>query len=54
MNGFNVDFYVPSKKTIIEVEGPAHFIAPHTNPYELNMTTESRYRILRKNGFKVV
>lgn len=42
---------LPEKQTIIEVEGPSHFIAPSR---ERNMTTESRYRILRKKGYKLV
>jgi very-short-patch-repair endonuclease len=48
---FYVDFLLPEKQTIIEVEGPAHFIAPTK---ERNQTTEARYRILQKKGFKII
>ena len=48
---FYVDFLVPERQTIIEVEGPAHFIAATK---ERNQTTEARYRILQKKGFKII
>jgi len=46
-----VDFFLPEKQTIIEVEGPSHFIAPSK---ERNQTTESRYRVLIKKGYKLI
>ena len=46
-----MDFFLPEKQTVIEVEGPSHFIAPSK---ERNQTTESRYRILRKKGFNLI
>jgi very-short-patch-repair endonuclease len=46
-----VDFLLPEKQTIIEIEGPSHFVAPSK---ERNQTTESRYRVLRKKGFKLI
>jgi very-short-patch-repair endonuclease len=46
-----VDFLLPEKQTIIEVEGPSHFVAPSK---DRNQTTESRYRVLRKKGFKLI
>ena len=39
------------KQKIIEVEGPAHFIAPSK---ERNQTTEARYRILEKKGYSII
>ncbi len=46
-----MDFLLPEKQTIIEVEGPSHFVAPSK---DRNQTTESRYRVLRKKGFKLI
>lgn len=46
-----MDFLLPEKQTIIEIEGPSHFVAPGK---ERNQTTESRYRVLRKKGFKLI
>jgi very-short-patch-repair endonuclease len=46
-----VDFLLPEKQKIIEVEGPAHFIAPSKIR---NQTTEARYRILEKKGFTII
>ena len=46
-----VDFYIPEKNTIIEVEGPAHFIAPSR---DRNITTRARYRILERKGYKII
>lgn len=46
-----MDFLLPEKQTIIEIEGPSHFVAPSK---ERNQTTESRYRVLRKKGFKLI
>lgn len=46
-----MDFLLPEKQTIIEIEGPSHFVAPSK---ERNQTTESRYRILRKKGFELI
>lgn len=49
--GFYVDFMIPERNTIVEVEGPSHFVAPSK---ERNQTTESRYRILRRKGYTVI
>ena len=46
-----MDFLLAEKQTIIEIEGPSHFVAPSK---ERNQTTESRYRILRKKGFELI
>lgn len=46
-----MDFYIPETKTIIEVDGPSHYIAPSR---ELNQTSESRIRILKRKGYKVI
>jgi very-short-patch-repair endonuclease len=48
---FFVDFFLPETQTIIEIEGPSHFIAPSK---QRNVTTEARYRILRKKGYNLI
>ena len=51
IDGFFVDFFLPDLNTIIEVNGPAHYLAPKT---ELNQTSESRLRVLRSKGYKII
>ena len=46
-----VDFVIENKKTIIEVHGPTHYIAPSK---QLSMTSEASERILRKKGWNVL
>jgi very-short-patch-repair endonuclease len=46
-----VDFLLPEQKTIIEVEGPSHYLAPER---VRNLSTEARYRLMQKQGYKVL
>ena len=48
---YYVDFYVPEYKTVIEVDGPPHYIAPEK---VLTQTSLAKHRILRKKGYKVI
>lgn len=51
IDDYFMDFAIPDKKIIVEVNGPSHYIAPSK---ELNMTSESKIRLLEKKGWTVV
>eukprot|EP00347_Sterkiella_histriomuscorum_P013146 403365837 len=48
---FFVDYFLPKSNTIIEVNGPQHYIAPSR---ELSQTTEAKLRLLRKKGYNLI
>jgi len=47
-----VDFMLPEKKLILELEGPVHFIKPKLD--EMNLVTKFKIKCLEKLGYKVV
>ena len=46
-----MDFWIPERKTVIEVQGPHHYIAPERI---LSLTSEAKLRVLKKQGQKVI
>lgn len=47
-----VDFMLPEKKLILELEGPVHFIKPKLD--EMNLVTKFKIQCLEKLDYKVV
>ena len=47
-----VDFVLPEKKLILELQGPVHFLKPRLN--EMNLVTRFKIKCLEKLGYKVI
>lgn len=47
-----VDFLIPSKNMILELQGPTHYLKPDLN--RMNRVTEFKNKCLEKMGYKVI
>lgn len=47
-----VDFLIPSKKMILELQGPTHYIKPDLQ--KMNRVTVFKGKCLQKMGYKVI
>jgi very-short-patch-repair endonuclease len=50
------DFYIPSKKLIIELDGPQHFIqiSNWDNPFKTQIKDAYKDRLARQNGYTII
>ena len=51
--GYSVDLLIPSKRIVVEVDGPSHFVDTRTGP-SLSGSTMLKHRHLKACGYHVV